>query len=194
MSAPRFDPTLLYGRSDYGEIETRLRRLLTLEGLIPLDLGRELTPVMVVGDTVGVPGFSSRLRTFMSAGQAGGIGTGFWYKAEGADLIIDSIMLVVAVAGTFQCRYLGPSEADPVAFPNADSPMVDRAVSSGERSPLVRSAVVAGAGGVLLWNSVANLPVGYWQVNTRPFLLAAGAKIHVQGTQAHGQQLHGRLF
>lgn len=190
-------PTIPLGapRSDLGEIESRMRRLLSLDGLVPLGWQGEIIPVCVVGDGM-LPGMgSTRLRYFLSNSQTGGAGTGYWYKAEGADLIIDQIFLTMSAGTSYVVRYLGPLEADPVAITLADSPLVDRAQTSGERASLLRSAVVAGAGGVTLWSSNGiNMPVGQHRILDRSFCLAAGAKIHVQGAAAMVIQVSGRLF
>lgn len=188
--APTTPPGAPHG--DLGEVESRMRRLLGLDGLVPLGWDGNIVPVLLVGDGT-LPGMSqTRLRYWTSSAQAGGVGTGYWFKAT-EDLIIDAIEFATA-GGTFTTRYLGPLEADPVAIAIADAHLVDRAQTSNELAPLLRSAVVAGAGGALIFQSVVNLPAGLWRFPERPFLLAKDAKFHVQSGAACSIQVRGRLF
>lgn len=198
MSAPRFDPTLLYGRSDFGEFEARTRRMLSLEGLIPLDLGRGITPVMLLGDAT-LPGFGQgRQRRFAGQVAQGGIGTGFWWKCEAAEgVIIDEVVVAITTACVVRMRYLGVNDADPVAITTAGGLMLDRATSGSEVSPLLRSAAADASATIStnqLFDSSINLPVGFHRILTEPFYLALGAKFSVGGSQATGVSIRGRTF
>lgn len=198
LHGSNFDPELLYGRSDFGESETRLRRINSLEGLVPLDLGRVVTPVQLVADGT-LPGMGqTRLRFFSFQGSQGGLGTGFWFKCNRDDgVLIDQIEVVLGVAGVVSCRYLGASDADPVAIANGGGVTVDRAPTGAEASPLLRNAV-ADASAItalnLLYTSQTNLPIGRHLILARPFFLDFGAKFSVGGSQATGIGVVGRTF
>lgn len=198
MSAPRFDPTLLYGRSDFGEFEARTRRMLALEGLIPLDLGRAITPVMLLGDA-SLPGFGQqRLRRFAAQPRQGGVGTGFWWKCEATEgVIIDQLRVTLTTAGVVRVRYLGSQDTDPVAIATAGGIMIDRATTGSEVSPLTTSAVADASAIVAanqIYDSQLNIPVGAHVLIDEPFYLAFGAKLAVGGTQAVSATIRGRTF
>jgi len=186
-------PTIPPGapRGDLGEIESRMRGLLTLDGLVPLGWDGNIVPVVLVGDGT-LPGMgSSRLRFWTTPPNNGGVGTGFWFKAT-ADLIIDEVEIVTA-GGTLVGRYLGPAEADPVAITIAEAHYLDRA-STNDLAPILRSALVAGAGGVLIFGVSINLPAGRYVIPGKPWLLAKDAKFHVQSGAACSLSVRGRLF
>ncbi len=202
MTGPRFDPQLLYGRSDFGEAEQRLRRLLDLEGLVPLDLGRVITPVMVVADAT-VPGFgASRLRGFAVSGLPNNVAAqGWWFRCERREgVLIDSISVITAASATLHVRYLGPQDADPVVLATSTGIMVDRSASGAEASPLVRNAVSdasANAAGNVLWTTGTIVPgfQGFGaQLPIPPFFLAFGAKFSVGCGAVAQVSVYGRTF
>jgi len=199
--AERFDPSLFYGRSDFGEAETRLRRLLSLEGLIPMDLSRSIQPVMLVGDGT-LPGMSqARLRRFTVSSITTGVSTGFWLKANNeAGVVIDAIELTVsAAAAALRIRYLGATDTDPLAIATPVGVMVDRAPSGSEVSPLLRNAAADASafnnGGLLV--DMLNMPIGrhFWSQGVLcPFYLATGAKFSLAMGNAQTWTVYGRTF
>lgn len=180
------------GRSDLGDTEQQLRRLLNLEGVVPMDWAGLIQPVAVVGDCT-LPGFGGqRLRrfqftcfTFVPLGEV-------WFKAQ-ADLIIDRVVLV-ATAGSYLVNYLGPNDADPGAIVTRNVPMLDRALTSQELAPATTGNLGLGGGSVIYSSGAIALPNGFFEVVRQPFLLAAGAKLRFSSGANCQWQIEGRVF
>lgn len=172
-------------RSDLGDVDTRLRRGLNLEGLLPLDYhGGELIAAVVVGDFTipGMPG--QALRAFVaSSSTTGGVGTkGRWFKAQ-RDLIIDRIVATATANSEAQLFYLGAAEADPVTIASAPTQgsFLDRAIST-ETPPLFMSAATDTTGGSQIGMPPSSTVFGVTMLQQGvfapvPFCLEANAKI-----------------
>jgi hypothetical protein len=188
-------------RSDLGETEVRLRRLLNLEGQLLLRWSRITQPVTIVGDGT-LPGFGNQtLRTFVCQGPttvAVAAQEGYWFKAQ-QDLILDKILMYAVGAASFNplVSYLGSSEADPFAIATAiPTVLLDRGVTSSETGGLLRGAAVVTSGAVL-WQPGNSGGGNQYDVPICPFFLPAGAKIWCGTTVAANTCrtfLRGRLF
>jgi len=189
MTAPNDGRT---GRSDLGDTEQQLRRLLNLEGVVPMDWAGMIQPVAVVGDCT-LPGFGGqRLRrfcftcfTFVPLGE-------IWFKAQ-ADLIIDRVVLVTG-ASNYLINYLGPNDADPGAIVTRNVPMIDRALTSQELAPVTTGNLGLAGGSVIYSSGAIILPNGLFEVAKQPFLLAQGAKLRFSTGANSEWQVEGRVF
>ena len=141
------------GRSDLGDVETRVRRILNLEGLVPLDWDGKILPVMVVGDGT-LPGYGNRLRRWnMASFGTGAAGVDRWVTCD-QDVIIDRIICMPVAATLVQIFYQGPNDTTPGAIAGRNAPMIDRAQTSAELAP-IRDAQLGVAGGSKIFASDA---------------------------------------
>lgn len=166
-----------FGRSFFGEATLRLQRLLGLDGIVPVEVGKTITPVVILGDTTQ-PGFGGQSgRRFGGAWTlaGGAVSTNFGIKAE-SDLIITGIGGYIATAGAVSVAYLGPAAADPYALTTRAAIFLDRSVNV-EFAPLTNgsSAGVAETSGIFKRYWFPTAPTH--QAPLSPFLMVRGSKL-----------------
>lgn len=144
------------GRSDLGDVESRIRRILNLEGLVPTDWNGLIQPVMLVGDGT-LPGYGgARLRRFTQVFQTAAAGVDRWITVD-ADVIVDRIIFTPNAAGvsSYSVTYQGPNDASPGAITGRTAAMIDRAQTSQELAPM-RDGTLGVAGGSTVFSSGAS--------------------------------------
>lgn len=178
-------------RSDLADSEPRMRRLLNLEGVLDLDWSENIQPVVLLDDGT-LPGMGRRLRGFtIPLPGTGGAGSGYWVKFN-ADFILDRVSLLFGLAGTYELRYLGPNDADPVAINTNCAQLIDRAATSAEVPPIQRSAAVA-AGGATAWSTGGlTLPPNQMFRIDLTWFMVSGSKLWCGGTQNTVAVFQGR--
>jgi len=191
------------GRSDLGDVESRIRRILALEGLVPVDWNGNIVPVMIVGDGT-LPGFgTARLRRWQLANfVTAAAGVDRWITVD-QDVIIDRIACIPGTACTVTLSYQGPNDASPGAINGRAAPMLDRAQTSQELAP-VRDASLSVAGGSTIFNmpGAGTMPVGSCvEIIRQPFLLcgpnvpgADGARLRFVSSANCSWIVEGRTF
>lgn len=140
------------GRSDLGDTESRIRRILNLEGLVPTDWSGQVLPVMVVGDGM-LPGYGSgRTRRWALNFITGPAGADRWITVD-ADMIVDRVTVVpFGGPATAQVFYQGPNDASPGALAGRAAPFIDRSATSQELAP-VRDGSLGVAGGSAIFST-----------------------------------------
>jgi hypothetical protein len=191
------------GRSDLGDVESRIRRILNLEGLVPTDWDGKILPVMIVGDGT-LPGYGgSRLRRWqLSNFLTGAAGVDRWVTCD-SDVIIDRIACIPGANTVVSVFYQGPNDATPGAIAGRNAPMIDRAQTAAELAP-IRDAQLGLAGGSTLFNmpGAGTINVGaIYEIIRTPFLLAGpnvpgadGARLRFTSGGNCSWTIEGRTF
>lgn len=191
------------GRSDLGDVESRIRRILNLEGLVPTDWNGMIQPVMLVGDGT-LPGYGgARLRRFTQTFQTAAAGVDRWITVD-SDVIVDRIIFTPNAAGvsSYIVTYQGPNDASPGAINGRTAAMIDRAQTSQELAPM-RDATLGVAGGSTVFSSGAStMLVGtIHEVSLYSFLLcgpnvpgADGARLRFVSSALGQWQMQCRTF
>ena len=191
------------GRSDLGDVESRIRRILNLEGLVPTDWNGMIQPVMLVGDGT-LPGYGgARLRRFTQSFQTAAAGVDRWITVD-SDVIVDRITFTPNAAGasSIAITYQGPNDASPGAIAGRTAAMIDRAQTSQELAPM-RDATLGVAGGSSVFTTGSStLAIGLvHEISLYSFLLcgpnvpgADGARLRFVSSALGQWQLQCRTF
>lgn len=121
------------GRSYFGEISDRLRRFLGVDGAWPIEIGPQVSPVVLVGDatTAGMSPFVGR-RFGVSRGPTATAAGNIAYLQATTDrgMIIDQVILSQNLAGSYRLSMGSPGAQ--LAAPSADvSILIDNASTAG---------------------------------------------------------------
>lgn len=169
-----------YGRSFFGNVTQRLQNVLNLEGTLPIDLGKEIVPVVVVADGT-LPGYAgAKLRRFGAAqqGAAPAVSNQYYFKAT-EPIIVTSVQVSASAAGTsFGLYYNGPDIADVTPVVGNTSRMLDGNLGDSEVAPMATQLAVnfpEPTGN--FYRSRTNGAASPASVG--PFLLVAGSKLIV---------------
>jgi len=178
-----------FGRSYFGDVTARIQRLLELEGLIPIDLGKVITPVAIVADGT-LPGYGdSKLRRFGGSCQlaapaaTGGLG---FRCTHGPGVIITAMQFSATGGCSFSLSYQGPDQAAPWTMASSTCYMIDRSRSI-EVAPVL-SGVLANPPeppGVF-WRSEVQSLAASQALGVGPLYLMEGAKLSLHISSAIG--------
>lgn len=178
-----------FGRSFFGDVTARIQRLLDLEGIIPVDLGKVVTPVVVVADGT-LPGYGDqKLRRFggscqLAAPAATG-GLGFTCE-HGPGVIITAAQFTSTGNCSFSLSYQGPDGAFPWAMTSQTCFMIDRS-RNVETAPVL-SGVLANPPeppGVF-WRSEQQSVAPSQSLGISPFYMMQGGKLCLHISSAIG--------
>lgn len=178
-----------YGRSFFGDVTARLQRLLQLDGLIPIELGKSITPVAVVADGT-LPGYGDqKLRRFGGSCQlaapaaTGGLG---WTCTHPEGVIITALQFTATGGCSFSLSYQGPDAAFPWPMASATAFLIDRS-NNIELAPML-SGVLANPPeppGVI-WRSECQSVAAYASLQIPPFFMMNGSKLCLHISSAIG--------
>lgn len=178
-----------YGRSYFGDVTARIQRLLELEGLIPIELGKTIAPVALVADGT-LPGYGdSKLRRFGGSCQlaapaaTGGLG---WQCTHGPGVIITQMMFSATGGCSWSLSYQGPDQAAPWTMASATAFMIDRSRSI-EVAPILSGTLAnpPEPPGVF-WRSEQQATAQAQGLNIPAFYLMQGAKLSLHISSAVG--------
>lgn len=178
-----------FGRSFFGDVGARIQRLLDLEGIIPIDLGKVITPVALVADGT-LPGYGDqKLRRFGGSCQlpvpaaTGGLG---WTCTHGPGVIITAMQFSATAATSYSLSYQGPNGAFPWAMAGLTAFMIDRS-RNVETAPML-SGVLANPPeppGVF-WRSEVQAVAGHVHLGLPAFYMMQGSKLCLHISTAVG--------
>ncbi len=195
-------PTYRSGKSYLGEIEARLRRLLNLQGAIPVELDQRVVPVIIVGDGTQ-PGMTERRgRRWVAAFN--GVANASVCVVQAVDsVIIDRVTLstpAVTATAHFRLYFAGPEIASPVALTSgANAIMLSRARTTNETPPIETGAAVVAAVGFEFMRAQGGTSAAMVQLFDPPAMgmeLQPGGKLLVlNNTSSSGNiSIFGRIF
>lgn len=177
----------LFGTSDYGDAEGRIRRLLSLEGLVPIEVSTDLLPVMIVGDGLGTGYNASRNRAWRQCWDAlSPTGTSLWLKTSAPKLIIDEVEAYSvggAATDTLKMYLYPPGTPSPVNPVGGTATVIED--SRGDRVPL-DNQLVAGAPTVPPFLAPAIRGAPQWWFSTLRLTLIPGSVLQIRYTSAVG--------
>lgn len=178
-----------YGRSYFGDVTARIQRLLELEGIIPIELGKTVTPVAVVADGT-LPGYGdTKLRRFGGSCQlaapaaTGGLG---FVCTHGPGVIITAMNFSATGNCSWSLSYQGPDQAAPWTMASATAFMIDRSRAI-EVAPVL-SGVLANPPeppGVF-WRGEQQSVAPSQGLGIPPFFLMEGSRISLHISSAIG--------
>lgn len=182
-----------YGRSYFNEATGRLARLLGLDGEIPIELGKTITPVVSVGDGTA-PGMGLvRGRRWMGRSTNNGAGAGYLTFRAVRDVVVEAVF-PWNTAGTGTVYIMAPADVTAAGLTYTNFGIfIERPASSTDWAPVEVSTTFTdpGANKVLLVNPDMQLAVAatpnmpsVWPANV---VLQAGAALIVWHSAAAGR-------
>lgn len=181
-----------FGRSFFGSATDRLARLLRLDGTIPVELGKTITPVVILGDgtSPGKTGLSGS--RWMASCSAPIAGQTYSTPADGDGIIIDGIMWSLpGVSGSIRIEWSTPAQVAAIAAGTPIGQLMD--FNAAGNPPFLQHAGAMAAGTLVsqflqhVVSTVVWHPLGFY--------LAPGCGISVrcQGAATGTANIIGRL-
>lgn len=173
-----------YGRSYFNELATRLSRLLSLDGEIPIELGDRITPVVMVGDGLAPGMTGNRGRRFVCTWSGNGAGAGFVTWRASRELVITALFPQNSTS-TLQLYQVDATTMAAAGLTFGPSgTFVERVASSSDYPPLELATANTdpGAGKVALTRAQSVTVAGQPNASQNwpaPIMLPAGAGITI---------------